>query len=130
MATSGKAASDGARESDEVLTGARRGVDSVAWWRARQQLRALSVTPCARRSRGGERRRSIPEGTQRGTDGNLRLGPTEEAKAVFDGCACRCALRREKRVSVVVAGAEENDGVVSCCRQRGDDVDGDNDGER
>jgi hypothetical protein len=28
-----------------------------------------------------------------------RLSPTEEAKATLDGCAWRCALQREKRVS-------------------------------
>jgi hypothetical protein len=38
---------------------------------------------------------------------NYRLGPIEEAMATLGGCAWRCALRREKRVSVVAADAEE-----------------------
>ena len=42
-----------------------------------------------------------------------RLGPIEEAKATLDVYAWRCALRREKRVSLVVAGAEENGDVAS-----------------
>jgi hypothetical protein len=51
-----------------------------------------------------------------------RLGPTEEAKVALSGCAWRCALQREKRVSAVAASVEENDDAVSCGRQRGDDV--------
>jgi hypothetical protein len=46
-----------------------------------------------------------------------RLGPTEEANAALDGCAWRCALRREKRVSAMATSVEENDGAVSCGRQ-------------
>jgi hypothetical protein len=62
--TSDAVASDDTRESGEVLTDARGGVDDVAWWHARRQLRAPAVTPYARRGRGGEQWRSVPEGTR------------------------------------------------------------------
>jgi hypothetical protein len=52
------------------------------------------------------------------------LGPTKEVKVALGGCAWRCALRREKRVSAVAAGAEENDDMASCGLQRGDDAGG------
>jgi hypothetical protein len=42
-----------------------------------------------------------------------RLGPTEETKAALGGCAWPYALQREKRVSAVVASAEENGGTTS-----------------
>jgi hypothetical protein len=51
-----------------------------------------------------------------------QLGPTEEAKSVPDECGWCYVLRREKRVSAVAVGVEENDSMVSYGRQRGDDV--------